>query len=68
MGESLLHLAEHTHGWPGQGAGFATMEDWQAELRGHAEVLRAYSQDWEGSVEVGPTLKRLGEIWGHLWD
>ena len=68
MGESLAHLAEHTHGWPGEGSGWESMESWQAEMRLHAGVLQAYSKDWEGKVEVGPTLHRLSEIWGHLWD
>ena len=68
MGESLAHLADSAHSWPGEHSGWASIEDWRREMHEHAAVLKAYSQDWEGQVNPTPSLRRLVEIWGQLWD
>jgi hypothetical protein len=68
MGASLVHLAEHSHGWPGPESEWESEAAWTKELRERARVLSAYSTDWEGQVEVEPSLHRLATIWGHLWD
>jgi hypothetical protein len=67
MGESIHHLADHTHGWPG----FAEQgfEEWQAELHKHADALLAYEKaELHGDLDPRPTLHRLADIWWHLWD
>lgn len=67
MGESLHHLAETEHGWPGwENQDF---EDWVAELHMHADDLLIYAErHFVDDCDPRPTLRRLAEIWWHLWD
>jgi hypothetical protein len=41
----LQHLADHGHVWPGEGSGWPDEHAWQADLRRHAALLRAYVDD-----------------------
>jgi hypothetical protein len=70
IGESVNHLADHTHGWPGDGSRWPLFEDWQKELHKNANDLLAYA---DGLYDVDPldpepALNRLASFWGHLWD
>jgi hypothetical protein len=76
LGESIAHLAETTHGWPG-GSEWPKFEDWQNELREVSQILIDYDKGrWNfspnninaGFESIEPAIKRLSKYWGHLWD
>lgn len=78
MGESIAHLAESSHGWPGEGSEWPKFEDWQNELRAVSKQLLAYHDNhWTTNSiqeeervykDFVKALKRVSKYWGHLWD
>lgn len=82
-GEGLLHLAEHTHGWPALNDEFPTFESWQEALRKHGRILITYALDEDDDdlstdEQMKQEAQRLEDAresmrWvathlGHLWD
>jgi len=46
LGAQLIHLAETTHGWPGEETMWETPEKWEADLKRQGNRLIAYSNSW----------------------
>lgn len=71
IGEMLLHLAEHGHGWPGTEE-FPTSEDWNSALRRHGDRLVRYAAEPLQMDSVQPdaqaSLHWVAEHLGAIWD
>jgi hypothetical protein len=71
MGEMLLHMADHSHAYPGYGA-FDTPEKWDAHLRDMSRRLLAWNDDTWCDNDAFETTKQamieFGQNYGFYWD
>lgn len=74
VGEMLLHLADHDHGWPGTDE-FPTYEDWTSALRFHGDRLVRYGEDpfavdvdGERQADAQASLHWVADHLGAMWD
>lgn len=69
LGEQLIELAEHGHGYPGD----YPYERWTRDLHRHGEALICYSEGWFDTWETVYEPAREALVWvadnlGSLWD
>ena len=53
LADQLDHLADTTHGWPGDDPAYPEFSDWQADLHKNASRLRGWSTHFEGETILG---------------
>jgi len=73
LGAQLIHLADTTHGWPGNEE-FPEPEDWDAALRRHGATLLAYPGVVYDAVDEAPieaaqeSVRWVADHLPDLWD
>jgi hypothetical protein len=69
IGETLKHLATHTHGYPPR---FKDPNDWTDTLLSLAGVFKAYARcdsfDEEWRAPSAGDFDDLARVWRDLWD
>jgi hypothetical protein len=71
LSQSIAHLAETDHGYPGYEP-WDTPEKWKAHLLDLSERLTAWDKDFFSDKAFKATAAAFGEamaeVFGHLWD
>jgi hypothetical protein len=68
---SLRHLARATHGWPGEGSGWASQEAWidaVVSLSDDFDRLRWPGRDRGERPSLTDVMGNLAKLWPTLWD
>lgn len=71
VSQMLVHLADHTHSYPGQGE-WDTPEKWDAHLRDLAVRIGTWNDDTFCDKDAFETtrsaMEEFGRTFGHYWD